>query len=173
MELVTSPFALLADLVLFAVITYVAFHAVKRINRYEEPLGRFMKITAASLSLASFGRLLDIADNFMSLRPGIILLEKAIYFVSIIGLAYGLFMYVRGIEKTILRVPDDVSATDGVEPGGYLYLGRDGEVVDFMASVGVPALVVTRSPWKYSDLGDHVQTLWVTQVGQEGVSRSS
>ncbi|AFL95291.1 hypothetical protein CL1_1088 [Thermococcus cleftensis] len=167
MGLTVPHVVLLADIVLFLVISYAAVYAIKRIHRYGEPLDRFIIIIAASLFLAAAGRLLDVIDDVTEPDPVIFSAEQVLYFFSIIGVAYGLLSYISSVERRILPAPVKGVGSDDLSPGGYLYTG-EGEVQELIASVKAPVLVVTRSPWKYKEF-ENVQTLWVTQAGEEGV----
>ncbi|WP_258083505.1 DUF835 domain-containing protein [Thermococcus thermotolerans] len=170
MELMVPLLVFIADVVLFVVIGYAALYALRRINRYEEPLNRFIIVTAFSLLLASIGRAMDIIDDFMT-RPEILWPMKQVsYFLSILGIAYGLMNYIRSVEKRIFPVPSGKVLDGTLPPGGFIYLGEnEGEVLEFLGKCEVPAMVITRSPWKYEDICEHVHTLWITQASESGV----
>ncbi|ASJ08154.1 hypothetical protein A3L11_02490 [Thermococcus siculi] len=167
MGLMVHPLVLAGDLVLLVVIGYAALYALQRVHRYSEPLNRFIVVVTISLILATFGRLLDLLDDLMYLPRIGYLLEYILYFFSIVGVTYGVLSYISSIERRILPAPPRETGSGSLSPGGYLHIGEEG-IVEFLSSVDVPTLVMTRSPWKYKEL-KNVQTLWVTPVGEEGV----
>ncbi|ASJ11372.1 DUF835 domain-containing protein [Thermococcus thioreducens] len=169
MELTVSLPVFIADVVLFVVIGYAALYALKRINRYEGALNRFIVVTAFSLFLASIGRAVDIVDDFVRDSGMLMHVEQIAYFFSILGITYGLMNYIRSVERRIFPVPSG-KALDGKLPsGGFMYLGGEDEVLGFLGRCGIPAMVITRSPWKYEGSCKHVQTLWITQASESGV----
>ncbi|NJE10937.1 DUF835 domain-containing protein [Thermococcus sp. MAR1] len=169
MVLRVSPLVLVADIILFLVIGYAALYALRRINRYGEPLNRFLIITAFSLLMASLGRLIDIGDDFAADPEPFIPLEQALYFFSIVGITYGLINYIRSVERRIFPTPVGEVNNGNLPPGGFLYLGDQDSVLEFLGSCKVPTLVVTRSPWKYKESCEHAQALWITQASDQGV----
>ncbi|NJE43098.1 DUF835 domain-containing protein [Thermococcus sp. GR6] len=170
MELKVSIWIFFIDIVLFIVIGYSALFALRRISRYGEPLNRFIVIVAVSMFTAAAGRALDIVDDFTGEVPIIISLEQILYFLSIIGIAYGLLSYISHVEKTILPIPANAAGNARLSPGGYLYTGEDtGDLVEFISSIDAPVLVITRSPWMYENIGEHVQTLWITPAVDRGI----
>ncbi|ASA78422.1 DUF835 domain-containing protein [Thermococcus sp. 5-4] len=169
MGLTVPPLVFISDVVLLLVIGYAAFYALRRINRYEEPLNRFLVITAFSLLLASIGRFIDVVDDFAANPETFAPLEGALYFFSIVGVAYGIINYIRSVERRIFPVPSGEIRDGNLPPGGFLYLGEREEIFEFLGSCEVPALVVTRSPWKYKEFCESAQTLWITQASESGV----
>ncbi|NJE30084.1 DUF835 domain-containing protein [Thermococcus sp. 18S1] len=167
MGLTVPPVVLVADVVLFLVISYSAFYAIRRIHRYGEPLDRFIVIIAGSLFLASIGRALDVVDDLVDVGEAFVPAEEILYFVSIIGVAYGLLSYMGSVERRILPTPVRGKGSDALAPGGYMYSGSE-SLAEFLSAVDGPVLVITRSPWKYREF-ENVQALWVTQAGEEGV----
>jgi hypothetical protein len=169
MGLRVPPLVFVSDVILLLVIGYAAFYALRRINRYEEPLNRFLVVTAFSLLLASIGRLIDVFDDFAVNPESVTPLEGALYFFSIVGITYGLINYIRSVERRIFPLPSGEINGGNLPPGGFLYLGEPDEVFEFLGRCEVPALIVTRSPWKYKEFCERVQTLWITQASESGV----
>jgi len=158
----------IGDLILLLVIGYAAFYALRRVNRYEGSLNRFLMITAGSLLLATLGRALDVLDDVAPSPERFVPAEQLLYFVSIVGVAYGIINYIGNVERRIM--PTLVKGSPGrkLRPGGFLYFGEK-DLLDFLASTKAPTLVITRSPWKYEGVGDHVQALWITQASDKGI----
>ena len=170
MELMVPPVVFIADVVLLVVIGYAALYAFRRINRYEGPLNRFIVVTAFSLLLASIGRALDVIDDFVIPHGLLMSTEQAMYFFSILGITYGLMNYIRSVERRIFPVPSGKVLDGKLPPGGFMYLGeKEDEVLEFLGRCELPAMVVTRSPWKYEGICEHVQPLWITQASESGV----
>ncbi|WP_297500510.1 DUF835 domain-containing protein [Thermococcus sp.] len=167
MGLIVSPFVFFIDVVLFVVIGYATIYALKRVHRYSEPFNHFVTIIAVSLLFATAGRTIDIIDDFYTSRyftPA----EQVLYFISIIGVIYGVISYIHTVEMRIMPRP---AGTFGgsVSSGGFLYFGKKTELSSFLRESKVPALVFTRDPWLYDGL-ENVQTVWVTNASEEGVA---
>ncbi|ANF22421.1 DUF835 domain-containing protein [Thermococcus piezophilus] len=170
MELNVSIWVFFIDVVLFIILGYSTLYVAKRMSRYGEPLNRFIVVVAVSLFTATIGRALDIVDDFTENVAPIVSVEWVLYFLSIIGIAYGMLSYISHIERIILPVPSKAPGSAKLSSGGYLYMGGSTrELVEFISSIDAPVLVITRSPWKYENLGEHVQILWVTQVTDKGI----
>ena len=168
MGLIVSLHVLLADVVLFLVVTYSAFYALTRVHRYGEPLNRFIVIIAISLLLAALGRLIDVVDDVVRIPFWLFHFMEILYFLAIIGVAYGVISYISSVERRILPTPPEDTGSEAISPGGYLYEDGD-DVLEFLSMVDGPVLVMTRSPWRYEGL-DKVRTIWVTPVGEKGIS---
>ncbi|WP_457742409.1 DUF835 domain-containing protein [Thermococcus sp.] len=169
MGLIVPVWEFIADIVLFLVLGYAAIYALTRVSRYSDPFHRFIMITAFSLLIATVGRAMDIADDFSGAPSILPKLEVVLYFVSIIGVIYGLVNYIGSIEGRLLVVPSKIQQNGGITPGGFLYFGDRDSLLNFLASVDVPILAVTRTPWAFERI-KNVKTLWVTQASEEGVS---
>jgi len=169
MGLIVPVWEFIADVVLFLVLGYAAIYALTRVSRYSDPFHRFIMITAFSLLIATVGRAMDIADDFSGAPSILPKLEVVLYFISIIGVIYGLVNYIGSIEGRLLIVPSNVEPNGGIVPGGFLYFGDRESLLKFLASINVPVLAVTRTPWAFRGI-KNVQTLWITQASEEGVS---
>ena len=173
MGLVVNPLWLVADVFLLLVIGYAAYYALRRVSKYGEPLNGLIKLTAFSLLLATFGRALDIVDDF-ALSPGVrkVVLdaEFVLYFFAIFGTIYGIMRYVSSVEKKILPSPQIQLKGSKLLPGVFLLLSELKEVEPLLKSLESPTLLITRNPGKYKELGNNVSVLWVTPSSERGVS---
>lgn len=170
MELTVSLPVFIADLILLAVISYAVFYGLKRVNRYEGALSRFITITTLSLLLAFIGRVIDVVDDFIGNQSVLFYIEETLYFFSIIGVTYGVINYIGNVEKRIFPVPSGEAFGGELVPGGFMYLGDNlGGILEFLKKAEIPAMVVTRSPWRYEGAPENVRTLWVTQAAENGV----
>ena len=168
MGLTVSPYMLAMDIVLLFVLGYAAFYAITRVSRYGEPLNKFVVIIAASLLLATFGRFLDVVDDLFRVPDYLYSIEELLYFLSILGVIYGVLNYIRAVEKRLVSPPPSGTTGNGVNPGGFVFFGDRDKLSEFLASVSLPVLIFTREPWRYRSL-KHVKTIWVTQASEEGV----
>ncbi|WP_297464709.1 DUF835 domain-containing protein [Thermococcus sp.] len=167
-----SPIFFITDIVLLVVIGYAAIYSLRRVHRYGEPLDRFIVITAVSLLLATVGRFMDVLDDFWLFPGPYYAVEYVLYFLAIVGVAYGLLSYISSVERRIFPIPSEEGAGGELAPGGYLYItGSDeGDFLKFLGKcVHDPVLVITRDPWRYEGL-ENVRTVWVTPIGEGGVS---
>ena len=167
MGLRVSPFILLIDIILLIFIGYATIYALKRVHRYSEPFNRFVTVIAVSMLFATLGRVIDVIDDFYAsayFTPA----EQILYFVSIIGVIYGVISYIHAVEMRIMPRP---AGTFGgsVSSGGFLYFGKKTELASFLGQSKVPALVFTRDPWLYEGI-ENVQTVWVTSASEKGVA---
>ena len=169
MELNVSPYVFIMDVLLLIALGYAALYALSRMSRYGEPLNRFIVITAVSLLLATFGRILDVIDDVYQVPGYVYSAEEFLYFLSIVGVLYGLLNYIMATERKLIHPPASGSNGNSVRPGGYVFTGDWKELLDFLSSVSFPVLVFTRNPQRYRDL-EHVETAWITQASDEGIS---
>ncbi len=167
MGLIVSPAILIFDIILLLAIGYATFYSIRRVNRYPEPFNRFLLVVSVSTFLATVGRVLDIVDDFFQVPDYVGLSEEALYFISILGVIYGIVSYIRAVEMRMMPTPETESL-GSVPAGGFLFFGRRPELVEFLRALEVPAVVFTRDPWAYKGL-KNVQTVWVTTASEEGV----
>jgi len=166
MELRVHPWFLVGDVLLLLVMLYATLFALKRINRYSGSLRRLVNIVAFSLALATLGRFLDVLNDFRGFPSSLNTLMDVLYFVSIVGVVYGLVRYIREIEGSL----SSKSSEGSFGPGGYLFIGIEkSEIFNFLQAVPHSVLIFTRNPKVYSSIGDHIKTVWVTPVENGGI----
>lgn len=170
MGLIVSLYLLVIDVILFLILAYSAFYALSRVSRYSGALNRFIKITAVSLLLATLGRFLDVVDDIYPVPDYVYALEEILYFLSILGVIYGLLNYIMMTERRLFPSPSPGEGLEGSpSSGAFLYMGRKDELFGFISSVSFPVLVFTRDPMRYSSL-KHVKAVWITQASEKGIS---
>jgi len=169
MGLIVSPTILLFDVILLLAIGYAAVYSFRRINRYSEPFNRFLLIIFFSTLLATVGRILDVVDDFFRVPPYVTVIEEALYFLSILGVMYGVISYIYAVELRMMPRPPSGTSSGSLSFGGFLFFGRRAELVEFLKGIDVPVIVFTRDPWAYENL-KNVRTVWVTTATDDGIS---
>jgi hypothetical protein len=173
MGLIVSPVILITDVILFLVIAYATIYSFRRLHRYSEPFNRFILVVAISTLIATIGRTIDLIDDFFVLSSYLELTEEILYFISIIGVIYGVISYIHAVESQFFVKPAGKNF-DGslLSAGGFIYFGNRNELVAFLRGSSVPTLVFTREPWIYEGL-ENVQTVWITSASENGISPTS
>jgi len=168
MGLMVSPAILVFDIILLLAIGYATVYSFRRVNRYSEPFNRFILVISISALLATIGRVLDLVDDFFRVPDFVGFSEEALYFLSIMGVIYGVVSYILAVEKRFMVTPEG-NPSGSFTSGGFLFFGGRSEVVEFLRTIEVPTVVFTRDPWAYEGL-ENVQTVWITTAGEKGVS---
>lgn len=179
MDLRVSPLILIYDLALLVAIVYIWWFFLKRRNIYITDLRPFIRNAAVFLFFGMLGRTVDLLDDFFVI-PHNSEIEAILYGISIVGVIYTMISYVLTLERFYIPVmapPEDKKdSQEGNKSGGivgaYIVMGSRGkilEVVKTLKDLGKPALVFTRNPDFYKDLGDFVSPVWITQIRERGI----
>ncbi|ASJ01414.1 DUF835 domain-containing protein [Thermococcus gorgonarius] len=166
------------DVILLLAITYIWWFFFKRRRIYVSGLRFFVNRASLFLFFGVLGNMLDLIADFYPVPYDYYLIE-AFYGVSIIGSIYTMIAYVLTLERSYIPVviPSDLegrkdSLKSNPLAGSYIILGSRGKVFDLLEilkDLSEPTLVFTRNPDLYSDLGDFVVPVWVTQIYGKGI----
>ena len=178
MELLVPAYQLVYDIVLFIVLVYIWYFFAKRWNRYTAELKPFIRNAVVFLAFGVAGRTVDLIADFVRV-PYDNYLYTFFYGVSIVGIIYTMISYVIQLENSYLPLTSTPSSQNSPDDkpealtGAYLIMGSRGkmlEVLNVIKSFQRPTLVFTRNPNFYSELGDFVMPVWITQATDSGIS---
>ncbi|NJF25741.1 DUF835 domain-containing protein [Thermococcus sp. Bubb.Bath] len=178
MELLVPTYQLVYDVTLLIALLYVWYFFAKRWNRYTAELKPFIRSAVVFLAFGVAGRTVDLIADFVQV-PYAGYLYVFFYGVSIVGVIYTMVVYVIRLENSYIPLastsPSQPSPQDKKDAltGAYLIMGSRGkmfEVLNVIKSFQRPTIVFTRNPNFYSELGDFVVPVWITQVTDKGIS---